>query len=127
MKRFASHYILFENQKIFRQHVIELDDQGCISGIFPLTEEIAATSFFNGILFPVSQDRNLQPEDIRKHLSQHLQSGDINSIYECLSQSGIICSSIEKPVVIFHLDGINLLSPELSTGNGCSNCYIQRL
>jgi len=39
----------------------------------------------------------------------------------------VVASEHTNDTLIYHLDGINLSSPELSTSKGCGNCYIQRL
>ena len=39
----------------------------------------------------------------------------------------VVASEDTDKILIYHLDGINLSSPELCTSNGSGNCYIQRL
>lgn len=51
MRRVASHYVYWNG--LFRMHYVELDDAGCLTGIYPLEGEIAGTEFYDGILFPV--------------------------------------------------------------------------
>lgn len=50
MKRYAAHYILIQPYCLLKQHYIELDANDCILKIAPLTEEIAGTVFYDGIL-----------------------------------------------------------------------------
>ncbi|MCC8172479.1 MAG: hypothetical protein LIP00_12010 [Parabacteroides sp.] len=46
--RFAAHFIYYNG--LFRMHCLELDAEGCVRSVFPLHEEIAGTSFYNGII-----------------------------------------------------------------------------
>lgn len=51
MRRVASHYIYWNG--FLRMHYVELDNDGCLVGVYPLEGEIAGTEFYDGILFPV--------------------------------------------------------------------------
>ena len=51
MRRVASHYVYWNG--LFRMHYVELDDEGCLAGVYPLEGEIAGTEFYDGVLFPV--------------------------------------------------------------------------
>ncbi len=108
MKRFAAHYIFLGEEKIYKQHYLELDENNCISGIFPLENEIAGTVFHNGVLFPVSTTLNLQPE-VAKALKDLSQQYPEDSIFQLLQSSGLVCEDQNIPVRIFRLDGIDLL------------------
>ena len=63
MKRYAAHY-LYSPEKIYRLHVIELNDEGEIRQIFPLTHEIESTAFYNGTIVPVK--KGTMPEKIER-------------------------------------------------------------
>lgn len=51
MKRFAAHIVFY--QASLPLHYVEIGDDGCLNGVFALTEEIAGTAFYDGILFPL--------------------------------------------------------------------------
>ncbi|GHT77445.1 hypothetical protein AGMMS50262_18470 [Bacteroidia bacterium] len=50
MKRFAAHYVFLPPDNLYKLHCVELDDGNRLQDIFPLTEEIASTTFYNGTL-----------------------------------------------------------------------------
>ena len=50
MKRLAAHYVLLPDDRLLKQHYVELDDENRLLGVFPLEREIANTVFYNGIL-----------------------------------------------------------------------------
>ncbi|MDL2243646.1 hypothetical protein LJB84_02260 [Bacteroidales bacterium OttesenSCG-928-J19] len=50
MKRLAAHYIFQAPDALLKLHYVELTDDNCLVGIFPLEREIAQTSFYNGTL-----------------------------------------------------------------------------
>lgn len=52
MGKAASHFIWCQ-ARIYRLHYLEWDNSRRLSGIFPLEEEIAGVSFFNGTLVPI--------------------------------------------------------------------------
>jgi len=53
MKRYAAHRIEY-NQQTYNLCYAELTDEGFLTGIYPFTEELADTTFFNGTLRLVS-------------------------------------------------------------------------
>ena len=55
MKRFAAHHVFLSPDNIFKLHCVELDDDNRFQNIFPLTKEIASTSFYNGTLLLIRQ------------------------------------------------------------------------
>lgn len=59
MKRFASHYLLIPDIGFIKQQVVEINDEGIVQNIFPLTEEIESVEWMPGVivLFPVSLSR----------------------------------------------------------------------
>lgn len=119
--RYAAHYILLSPDKILKQHYIELDENDRIVKIAPLEEEMEETVFYNGILFPSTEEISIQT------LIDLKIEGSLMSVADALFKSGIIASEHANNVFIYHLDGINLSSSEFRTSNGRSNCYIQRL
>lgn len=50
MKRFAAHYIFLAPDTKLPLHYVELTDDNRLVGVFPLEQEIAHTSFYNGTL-----------------------------------------------------------------------------
>ena len=66
MKRYAAHCLYLSPEKIYHLHVIELNDEGEIRKIFPLTHEIESTAFYNGMIVPVKKGTNpAQLKEIR--------------------------------------------------------------
>lgn len=51
MRRIAAHHIYWKGLRPL--HVIETDDDGRFCRVFPLTEEIAETEFWDGLIYPV--------------------------------------------------------------------------
>ncbi len=127
MKRFAAHYIFFGQEKIYKQHYLELNKENLIVVILPLENEILETVFHNGILFPVSAiSSELSPSEILDSLNalSRLHSGD--SIFQLLQRSGFVCEYQNVPVRIFQLNGIDLISLKLGDGDRF-NPEIQRI
>lgn len=50
MRRIAAHYVYWK--ELLPLHYVELDEHGLLIGIFPLTEEIGGTEFWDGVIFP---------------------------------------------------------------------------
>lgn len=127
MLRVASHYICADGCT-YRLHYLELDNDGCVSGIYPFREEIARTIFVDGIVFPVL--RKLAPNTamLREQLIQLNTENPEAGYWGALVRLSVIgkCES-DEPVDLFRLRGIHLVSPEFGANNGCSNCYIERL
>ena len=122
MKRYAAHYVLLFPDRILKRHYIELDDNSRLVKIAPLVEEIEETGFYNGILFPSTEEKISM-----KILTDLRMAGNFMSVANILFKSGIIASEHTDNVFIYYLDGISLSASELRTGNGCSYCNIQRL
>ncbi len=127
MKRYAAHYIYLGQSLILKQHFIELDEKNCITACLPLHSEIAGTEFHNGILFPIAQGLSISPKKIKEDLLLAWKESPEASVFELLNQLQIIGSRENRPVCMYHLDGIDLLTAKLRTGNGSGDCYIQRL
>ncbi len=120
-KRYAAHYVLIQPDRILKQHYIELDHNNCMLKVAALTEEIAGTAFYDGILFP-----SLLEIDSQK-LNEIIKEDKDVSLAELLFKSGIVASLNQKPVFIYQLTGVNLFAPEFGTSDCCSHCHIQRL
>lgn len=108
MRRFAAHYIWCKD--VLPLHYIELTADGTLAGIFPLTEELAGTAFYDGvlILLPVS--------------SQPL----LSSLFDAWR---ILTSEVTAGtrVDVYRLSGLSAATAKLGTGDSGSHCYIERL
>ena len=62
MKRFASHYLLRPDIGFIKQQVVEVDSEGIVGGIFPLTEEIESVEWMPGVIALISAE---QQEEIK--------------------------------------------------------------
>jgi len=91
-------------------HYIELDDKGIFRGVYPLQEEIAGTEFYDGVIIPVSWEK--EPDF----------SSLLNTWKDITGQT-----EPGSPVRIYRLHGISRTAAELGTDDGSGNGYIQRL
>ena len=57
MKRFASHYLLIPDVGFIKQQVVEVNAEGIVQGIFPLTEEIESVEWMPGVIALLSADQ----------------------------------------------------------------------
>lgn len=57
MKRFASHYLLIPDVGFIKQQVVEVNAEGIVQGIFPLTEEIESVEWMPGVIVLLSADQ----------------------------------------------------------------------
>lgn len=91
-------------------HYIEVGEDGSLSGIYPLTEEIAGTSFYDGVLIPlpvsVDTERRSLP-DCWRELTGQLTEG--------------------VQIKLVRLTGLSATAAKLGTNNGGGDCYIERL
>ncbi len=121
MKRYAAHYTLLFPNQILKQHYIELNEKNQITVVAPLTEEIAGTVFYDGIIFPSPIE----------HLDFNNIIGELGyfptKIAQYLFELGIIASIETFPVFIYILSGVDFSSPEFGTNNRGRDCDIERL
>lgn len=54
MRKIAAHYVYWK--KLLPLHYVELDKHNLLIGVFPLTEEIAGTEFWDGFIYPALVD-----------------------------------------------------------------------
>lgn len=127
MKRFAAHYIFISPDQVYKLHFLELDDNNCIKGVFPLASETANTSFYNGILFPIKTDLVIESFSILHQIKKLQKQNPKATIFDLLSQLEIVETRNDKPVSVVRLDGIDLLSSKLGASDSGSDCHIQRL
>lgn len=97
MKRYAAHYVIVPPDRVLKQHYVELDDEDNLKEVAPLTEEIAGTVFYNGILVLSSKkiDRNT--------LITIQGKEDYMCRIEFLLQSDWIVFEPGKPVFVYQL------------------------
>ncbi len=121
MRRIASHYIL--GQKAYKIHFIELDERGFVKAISPLTEEIAGTAFFDGLIIPVSQSRQKQWENLWKEIQKE-NPIDYPSLFQTINRIELPLFSREESVRLFQIRMNPLTASELCTDHSRSNCHI---
>lgn len=109
IKRYASHYVWCG--EVCRLHYVELTDTNQWIGCFPLTHELASTTFLDGVLVPLPEA--IEPQSVA-HLCQYwwdwtsqLLPGD--------------------PVRLYLLQGLSPSSAKLGTDDGGGDGHIQRL
>lgn len=127
MRRIAAHYIY--SGRAYRMHYLELDEESRLRGIYPLTEEIAGTAFYDGILVPLPADER-QPfgEAFLFSLKGSPSLTCKEAVFEALAGHGITegaCPGV--PVRVFLINGISLAASELGADNGGGNGHVQRL
>jgi len=119
--RISAHYILLSPRQVLKLHYIELDESNNIVKVAPLTEEIAGTAFYDGILFPSNEE--IDTETLHKILKQKNEM----PVTEALFQSDLIASDNRQAVFIYQLTGVNLSAAKFGTSDCGSHCHIQRL
>ena len=90
-------------------HYLELDDSGRFVGVHPLSEEIAHTSFFNGVLIPL-------PESLANEADHWIRQWQ--QIPERLLK--------DEPLRLYNLENVNLPAAKLGTDNSGRYRYVQR-
>lgn len=110
MRRIASHYIYW--RRWYRMHYLELDAEGCFTGVYPLEQEIADTEFYDGTLIPV-------PADIVFPAGEGFVPAQWVSAADTVTKGA--------PVSVYRLAGFTPATSELGTDNGSGDCHIQRL
>lgn len=129
MQRIAAHYIYCS--RVYRMHYLEVDDRGCLQGIYPLEEEIAGTAFYAGILIPVPVNENYASAEAFVYSvvkNPTLCKGSKESVFKAFAESRITEDITPgTPVRLFLFHGISLTTPELGADNRSGNGYIQRL
>lgn len=112
-------------------HYVELSDKGEFLGLFPLTEELAGTAFFDGILvvIPVTEQNEVveqQAESIRRLATEVPVSIQREWFFDQLNQ--IIGSEVVEKgsaVRLFLLNGTPLTATELGTHHRGGNRNIE--
>ena len=120
MRRIASHYIYWNS--FFPMHYVELDEEECLAGVFPLEEEIAGTEFYDGLLILASISTLCTGErgafDMRRG----------ETLAEALERQGFTpISRTGLPVCLLLLSGISPATAKFGADDGRGDGYIQRL
>lgn len=108
MRRIAAHYIYC--RQVYRMHYLELDDDGRLLGIYPLTEEIAGTAFYDGVLIPLPSEVMPEYPFVWKE-------------WPTLTETVVPGTRVD----LFRLRGIPLATAKLGTYDSRCNGYIERL
>ena len=123
MSRWATHFLLL-GTKAYKMHCLELDAAGNLQRYFPLTEEIAGTSFVEGILLTVPALLAPTQEEIRHWLSSK-QFPDYSSLITFFTEKDLYTPGLGEKVRLFQIRLHPLSASELSTDYSGSNCHIQ--
>lgn len=127
MRRVASHYMYWNG--LLRMHYVELDDAGCLVGIYPLEDEVAGTEFYDGILFPVVQvGKEFHASGTKVPCLWNPNSMSMESRFDVCRELGLPeAAKVGEPTSLFLLRGVSLTATEFGTDNSRGNGYIQRL
>lgn len=123
MSRWAAHFVIV-GETIYRMHCLEMASSGDLQEIFPLTEEIAGTSFLDGVLLAVTASSVLTEKEIsqllwRKKISEYPM------LLSYLQQQSFVAPALGEKIRLFHIQLHPLAASELSTNNSRSNCHIE--
>lgn len=123
MSRWAAHFVIV-GETIYRMHGLEMASSGDLQEIFPLTEEIAGTSFLDGVLLAVTASSVLTEKEIsqllwRKKISEYPM------LLSYLQQQSFVAPALGEKIRLFHIQLHPLTASELSTNNSRSNCHIE--
>ena len=123
MSRWAAHFVIV-GETIYRMHCLEIASSGDLQEIFPLTEEIAGTSFLDGVLLAVTASSVLTEKEIsqllwRKKISEYPM------LLSYLQQQSFVAPTLGEKIRLFHIQLHPLTASELSTNNIRSNCHIE--
>lgn len=123
MSRWAAHFVIV-GETIYRMHCLEIASSGDLQEIFPLTEEIAGTSFLDGVLLAVTASSVLTEKEIsqllwRKKISEYPM------LLSYLQQQSFVAPALGEKIRLFHIQLHPLTASELSTNNSRSNRHIE--
>ena len=127
MRRFSAHYILLPVSNIYKLHYIELDERMLLKSINPLENEVANTSFYNGVLLVANTTTFSSPQEVNAICEGFQRQFPEATLSEFIAHLQLDEITEDTPVAIYHLDRIDLLSAKFRTNNSSGNCYIQRL
>lgn len=132
MRRLASHFIYCGG--IHRMAYLELDEEERFRGIYPLTQEMAGTAFYDGILIPLACDESfLSLEKQLFSLAGNPAFVTKEQVFDFLAATGLTDPvKTGMPAAVYRLGGISLAgdlqtAAKFCTNHGCCHSYIQRL
>ena len=108
MRRIAAHFVWYK--QVHRMHYVELDDEGRFRGVFPLTEEIAGTEFYDGVLIPVPASFLNADFSLLANRWQAITGG----------------LSLGDAAVVYRLSGMSLAAAKLGADDRGGNGHIER-
>lgn len=123
MSRWAAHFVIV-GETIYRMHCLEIASSGDLQEIFPLTEEIAGTSFLDGVLLAVTASSALTEKEISQ-LLWHKKISEYPMLLSYLQQQSFVAPALGEKIRLFHIQLHPLTASELSTNNSRSNCHIE--
>lgn len=123
MSRWAAHFVIV-GETIYRMHCLEMASSGDLQEIFPLTEEIAGTSFLDGVLLAVTASSVLTEKEISQLLWRNKIS-EYSMLLSYLQQQSFVAPALGEKIRLFHIQLHPLTASELSTNNSRSNCHIE--
>ena len=123
MSRWAAHFVIV-GETIYRMHCLEIASSGDLQEIFPLTEEIAGTSFLDGVLLAVTASSVLTEKEISQLLGRKKIS-EYPMLLSYLQQQSFVAPTLGEKIRLFHIQLHPLTASELSTNNSRSNCHIE--
>jgi hypothetical protein len=127
MIRFAAHYVVLPVNNINKLSYIELDEDKRFRYIHPLISEVEDTAFYNGVLLVVDSIAFSSSDELSLLCNRFFRETPDATLSDFLKTRHLNEVAEGTPVHVYLLEGINLLSAELRTNNGCSHCHIQRL
>jgi hypothetical protein len=107
---------------VFKSHYLELDDRGILVDCRPLRQEMEAVSFYNGILFLADEETIRDTARLHFDLQRLQQLHPASSAFEILELSGCLLQDDALPAGVFQIDGLDLSSPEFSSGGRRDKC-----
>lgn len=127
MRRVASHYVYWNG--LFRMHYVELDDEGCLAGVYPLDCEIAGTEFYDGILFPVVEvGKGFHVGEIKVPCLWNKNFMLMEPDFDACRELGLPqAAAIGETACLLLLGGIPLATAKFGADDSRSDGYIQRL
>lgn len=110
-------------------HYVELDDAGCLVGLFPLDGEQAGTEFYDGIVLPVLSgiEHNVACPFEIPWASSGQSPISIDLLSDALANVELPdWTEIGMPTDLLLLS-VPLAATKLGANNGCRNGHIKRL
>ena len=127
MRRVASHYVYWNG--LFRMHYVELDDEGCLAGVYPLEGEIAGTEFYDGVLFPVvDAGEEFHADETKVPCRGNKSFMPMELGFDACRELGFPPAAvIGESACLLLLGGIPLATAKFGADDSRGNGYVQRL